>query len=193
MGTVAGGQLTRSLAGITLFVNDTPAPLFYVSAQQINFQVPYEVSGRPSAGITISVDGTPARTVTLPVIASAPAIFPSQGDWAILNQDYALNNSDNPAPVGSAVIVYCTGLGVAGPQVPTGAVAPASPLSSVPGVTASVGDAPAQVYFAGLAPGFVGLEQVNVIIPAGTAAGYQSLVLTVGGESSQSWVMVNVK
>jgi uncharacterized protein (TIGR03437 family) len=173
-------------------VNDIPAPLFYVSEQQINFQVPYEVSGQLSAKIALSVNGTPAHTVTLPVVASAPGVFPSEAGWAVLNQDYSLNSSDNPASAGSAVIVYCTGLGMAAPAVPTGAVAPSSPLSSVPGVTASVADGPAQVYFAGLAPRFVGLEQVNVIIPAGTAAGYQSLVLTAGTDSSQ-WVMVNVK
>src|SRR5262249_44801836 len=116
-GSVVDGQLVRTIGTVSLIVNDIPAPLFYVSEQQINFQVPYEVSGQLSARITLSVSGTPAHTVTLPVVASAPGVFPSEAGWAVLNQDYALNSSDNPAPAGSAVIVYCTGLGAAAPAV----------------------------------------------------------------------------
>ena len=56
-GSVAGGQLSRALSGITVLANDLPAPLFYVSSGQINFQVPYEVSGLSSVGITIAVNG----------------------------------------------------------------------------------------------------------------------------------------
>lgn len=85
--------------------------------------------------------------------------------------------------------MYCTGLGATQPAVKSGEAAPSSePLARVTTtVTATVGGQAATVQFAGLAPGFVGLYQVNVQIPAGVAPGSSMpLVLSQNGVPSNT-------
>jgi len=73
------------------------------------------------------------------------------------------------------------------PPVADGAAAGSNPPSEVTStVTATIGSAAATVKFAGLAPDFVGLWQVDALVPAGLAAGDYPLVITVGGESSNA-------
>jgi uncharacterized protein (TIGR03437 family) len=103
----------------------------------------------------------------------------------VLNQDYSLNGPSNPAKVGSYVMLYGTGAGAASPAVPTGSAAPASPLSTVTNVTASINGAPATVAFQGLAPDFVGLLQVNLQVPA-LPTGTYPVQITAGGVKSNS-------
>jgi PAS domain S-box-containing protein len=82
-----------------------------------------------------------------------------------------LNTSSKPATAGDALVIYCAGLGAVNPAVPDGTAAPSSPLANtVNPVTVTVGGQSAQVFYSGLAPGFVGLYQVNVIVPSGIAA-----------------------
>src|SRR5262249_45037784 len=105
------------------------------------------------------------------------------GQGAILNVLGKLIDSSAPAAAGDVAQVFATGLGVTNPTVQSGRAAPsAEPLARVVGeVTATIGGRPAAVQFAGLAPGFVGLYQVNVQIPSGLPPGPASLVLSVGG------------
>lgn len=80
----------------------------------------------------------------------------------------ALNTASNPASAGDALEIYCTGLGPVSPSVIAGTPASSTTLSYTGNtVTATVGGKNAQVLFAGLAPGYVGLYQVNVTVPAG--------------------------
>jgi uncharacterized protein (TIGR03437 family) len=84
-------------------------------------------------------------------------------------------------------LLYMTGKGPTTPSVADGQPAPASPPSSLNGtVRATVGGLPANVAFAGLAPGFAGLIQVNVQIPAGLSPGDQPTFVTVGGVPSNA-------
>ena len=81
-------------------------------------------------------------------------------------------DSSAPAAAGEVVQVFATGLGATEPAVPSGQAPPSGTLARVTAtVTATVGGQPATVQFAGLAPGFVGLYQVNVQIPAGVTPG----------------------
>ena len=85
------------------------------------------------------------------------------------------------------MIAYLTGAGAVSPKVADGAPAASSPPSEVTSpVTATIGGQPATVKFAGLAPDFVGLWQVDAIVPAGLAQGDYPLIVTVGGESSNA-------
>jgi adhesin/invasin len=52
--------------------------------------------------------------------------------------------------------------------------------------SATIGSSTAQVAFAGLAPGFVGLVQVNIVVPSGLATGTYPLTVTIGSETSNS-------
>jgi uncharacterized protein (TIGR03437 family) len=129
---------------------------------------------------------------TLTVAAARPAIFSVNeqgfGPGAILNQDFSPNSAANPAARGSVIQVFATGLGSTQPAVPSGQPAPGNPLSRVVvGVEARIGDRPARVDFAGLAPSFVGLYQVNVEIPADVQAGSAiPVVLYQGGVPSNT-------
>jgi hypothetical protein len=155
--------LPPTMAAASVQINGIEAPLLYVSPQQIN------------AGVSAS------QTVT--IAAAGPAIFTLYGsqEAAALNQDYSVNSQNNPAAAGQAVLLFGTGLGAVSPAVPTGVAAGSDPLSSVTAkVTATVGGTPATVLFAGLAPGFAGLWQVNVQLPAG-ASGAATVTLSVGG------------
>jgi adhesin/invasin len=90
-------------------------------------------------------------------------------------------------PAGAVLALYITGLGPVTPPVADGTGAPSSPLSfATSQVTASIGGRPAQVVFAGLAPGFAGLAQINVQIPQGLAPGDQPAFVSVNGIPSNA-------
>jgi uncharacterized protein (TIGR03437 family) len=178
--------LPASLGGVSVKVNGQAAPLLYLSTDQINFQIPWE-TGAGSAKITVSSSAFASGAVDITVLAAAPGLF-FQGSHAIVqNSNYSLNSSDNPAAVGDTIIAYLTGAGAVSPPVADGEPAKSNPLSMVtPTVTASIGSQGAKVSFAGLAPDFVGLWQMNVVVPAGLAAGEYPLVISVDGQSSNA-------
>ena len=103
-----------------------------------------------------------------------------------MNPDGSINASDHPAKPGDVIVLYMTGQGAVSNPIPTGAPALGSPLSlTLATTTATIGGTNAEVLFSGLAPGFVGLLQVNIRIP-NVAAGDQPLVVTIGGAASKS-------
>jgi uncharacterized protein (TIGR03437 family) len=169
------------LASASVRVNGVLAPLLYVSATQINAQVPFEtpVGQNP---IVVSIAGADWSSGVLMVQTTAPGLFTiAPGRAAVLNQDGTVNGPGNPAPVGSIVSAYLTGQGMVAPQIGTGSPAPFDPLSrAVANVTALVGSQSADVTFAGLSPGWVGLFQVNLRVPQ-IPSGDVSLSIAVGG------------
>ena len=98
----------------------------------------------------------------------------------------ALADSNNPLHAGDVATIYCTGLGTVDPAVPEGVAASTTVLSRTTNpVTVTIGGQNAAVAFAGLAPGFVGLYQVNVSVPAGLNAGDSvPVVLSTSGQTS---------
>ncbi|HTQ52909.1 MAG TPA: glycoside hydrolase family 30 beta sandwich domain-containing protein [Bryobacteraceae bacterium] len=182
--------LPDTMAATTVQINGIAAPLLYVSPLQINAQVPWETAPG-SATLTVTHAGISAsQTVT--IAATGPGIFTIDGTYAAArNQDYSVNSAANPIPAGQAILLYGTGLGAVSPAVATGAAASSTTLSWVKlPVTATVGDLPADVPFAGLAPGFAGLWQVNVIVPAGVS-GAVPVAVSANGTSGNTvlvWV-----
>lgn len=180
--------LPTSLAGVQVLVNGVPAPLFYVSPTQINFQMPTPITD--SSVQVVVVSGTvQSLPVTVPIVSEDPGIFTIRSDGtgqaAALNFDNSPNGSAIPAAAGSVVQLFCTGLGAVNPPVLPGQPAGTNPVSvTVTTPVVMVGGQPAVVQFSGLAPGFVGLYQVNVVVPQGLTAGTQTLLLQVNGRSS---------
>jgi uncharacterized protein (TIGR03437 family) len=187
----AQSPLPSEISGLSLqFGGGTQAPLFFASGTQVNFQVPWELSGQ-SVTLTATVDGQTGAAQTIPFAPFAPAIFTinaqGSGPGAILDASYQLVNSSNPATAGSVISIFCTGLGQVTNQPPTGSPAPLSPLAWSGTPTVTIGGVPANVSFSGLAPGYVGLYQVNAEVPTGLAANDAvPVVLQMGGSTSNA-------
>jgi uncharacterized protein (TIGR03437 family) len=100
-----------------------------------------------------------------------------------------------PAAKGSYITIYATGLGAVNPAVAAGQVTPSSPVSTIvkTDIAASIGGVPATVSFAGLAPGLRGYYQVNIQVPQGAPSGAQELIISTGGNPSQSGATVYVQ
>ena len=94
----------------------------------------------------------------------------------IHNSDGTIVTEANPAKAGEAIQIYCSGLGTVTPTVTTGAAASGTTLSNTDNaVGVYIDGVNAKVLFAGLAPGFGGLYQINVTIPAGLTSGDHTL------------------
>jgi uncharacterized protein (TIGR03437 family) len=194
-------MLETTLNNTTVTFNGVPAPLIFVSLNQINAIVPYEVAGQASIPLLITTSGIASAPLTVNVAATVPALFAlgqsGSGPGAILNQNGTLNAAANPAVPGSTIVIYATGEGVTTPATLTGSVTPATGSSfPAPSATVSVtiGGIDARILYAGEAPGLIaGVLQVNAVVPAGTPAGNQPVVLTVGGVSSPSSVTAAIE
>jgi uncharacterized protein (TIGR03437 family) len=169
-------------------------PLYYVSENQINAMIPYEVSVNTSLQLLVQRGNTYSTPVQIDMAQAQPAVFgasllPGSAGLILV---YPANGSapflagaGKPAHVGDTISLYCAGLGAVNPAVVDGAP-PGSDLSHAtitPQVT--VGGQSAQVGFAGLAPGFAGLYQVNVVVPTGTQTGANvPISMITGGQTS---------
>jgi uncharacterized protein (TIGR03437 family) len=183
--------LPLQLQGTSVTVNGIPAPLLAVAnmagSEQINFQVPFETAAPGDAQIVVSSGGVESFPVDVPVLPAKPGVFVinGMGPAIVHGSTGALVTASSPALSGEIVVVYCTGLGPVAPVVPTGYAAPITALSQVilP-FTGTVGGKDAVVDFAGLAPTFAGLYQVNLEIPSGLTGASVPLMIQVNGSSS---------
>lgn len=210
--TAGSAPLPNTLGGVTLTIGGSlnfdatagkwsysstgsiQSPLLFVGTNQVNFQVPPGIA--PGSAVPAQItrpDGTTLLT-TLNVTGTAPGIFTAlqngQGQGAVLNQDNSRNFGTNPAPRGSVVQIFATGGGDTAPLLPPGAAAPGSgdplALTNVQ-PTVTIGGQAARVIFSGMAPGFVGLWQINAEVPQNITPGPAvSLVISAGGFSSNT-------
>jgi uncharacterized protein (TIGR03437 family) len=182
-------SLPTTLQSAQVLMNGIAAPLFYVSPTQINAQVPWEVTGLFATDLTVQViaNGSQSNVVANALAATAPGIF-----VVVHNADNTLVTSANPAVPREYLVVYCTGLGTVTNQPSTGAPAPLSPLSYTPqNSIVTIAGVSANVPFSGLAPDFVGLNQVDVQVPANVvSASAAPLVLSNGGKSTTATIAV---
>ncbi|MGA2211919.1 MAG: protease pro-enzyme activation domain-containing protein [Bryobacteraceae bacterium] len=185
------GNVATYLAGFTVLVNGTAAPLLYVSPTQINAIAPYEIASSIGqyASVQVYDNNISSGAFNVKVVAAAPAIFPlGNGQGAILNQNYTVNGPGNPAARGSLISIYGTGQGQTNPAGVDGQINGSSPASlpvPVGNVSVTIGGVkvPAsKILFAGDAPYSVdGFFQVDVIIPSSVGSGNQPVVLSIGG------------
>jgi uncharacterized protein (TIGR03437 family) len=187
--SASGFPLPSSLSGTTVAVGGTLAPLLYVSAGQINFQVPSSAKAG-QANVVVNGPGGASPAFSLTVAAEAPAIYQYGGNRAVAqNAGGALNGSSAPAAAGSVITVYLTGQGAVSNPVKDGTATPLSPLSTASAsATATIGPLNAPVQFLGLTPDFAGLAQANVQVPSLPSGDYP-LVVTEGGLVSASAIV----
>ncbi len=182
IGPAAGAQpqvdlqtgFPKQLANVTVTFNGTPGPLLYVQDNQINAIAPWSLPSGQTVQICVVYNGNTTNCLTRPILVAHPGVFTVDGSYAAaLNQDGTLNTAANPAPVGSTVSVFATGLGAITPPEADGAII-GSPLPAdvLPaevywqsGSLIGLVSFPLDVTYAGPAPFEVaGVTQVNFVV-----------------------------
>ena len=181
--------LPTQLGGVTVMVNGQAVPLYSVRADQVNFQVPRNTPvGRPT--VVVSHDGQSSAAFAFDVLQAAPGILSFGGGQAVATKlDGSLIQPENAAVAGSVIIVYLTGQGPVSAIVADGAPSPGQPLATATlPYSATIGGQNAPIQFLGLAPGFAGLLQANIMVP-NLPAGNHPIVVMIGGQASNTPVL----
>jgi uncharacterized protein (TIGR03437 family) len=183
--------LPTALGDSCLSVNGAPVPLLFVSSQQINAQLPFNVGG--NATLTIHTPGGISNNYLFSVQPAAPSVFqtgtagPLTGLATVVRADNnQLITPTNPIHPKDTVVIYLTGMGSTVPAVDAGMPAPSSPLASA-AITPSVtlGGSAMTVLYAGLVPGEVGVYQINATAPDTLTQGLSiPLVINQGGAAT---------
>jgi uncharacterized protein (TIGR03437 family) len=170
----AAAPLPLQLSDAQVLVDGTPISLFYVSPGQINVVVPDGAIGLVKFMVK-NVSGS--HTINVFVETAVPAIFTQDGSGkgaaAALNENSALVTAANPLRQGDYLELFVTGLGA---TTMRGGLAFAN---QQPTVTISGKDC--QVSYAGRAPGYPGLDQINCLVPPGLAADAAAPVTVTSG------------
>lgn len=175
-GDIQGGVLPTVLpgTGVHVTIGNLPATIYYVSPDQVNFLVPANLLPGAST-VQVVLDGHSGPAIKITLAAASPALFQLDSKTAIaIHPDGTVITEKAPAKPGEIVILYATGLGQTLPPVPYGQLFnDAAPLVqsaefklTLAGATANNG----AVQYAGIAPGFAGLYQINLLIPKSTRA-----------------------
>jgi uncharacterized protein (TIGR03437 family) len=156
--TIMGSAFTGKIVSVTF--DGLPATILFSNGTQINVMVPPELGSKTSAQMVVTVDGI-STSSTVTIAPFAPAIFKG----AVLNQDSTVNDVNNGASAGSVIYLYATGLSGAGT------------------ITGHIHDRDiTNPYYAGPAPGLIGVQQVNLAVPSDLPA--MSTELYVCGTSA---------
>jgi uncharacterized protein (TIGR03437 family) len=152
-----------------------PGHLIYVSESQVNAQVPWELEGQSAAQVKVTMGSNGGyaygNLYTLPLAAYAPAFF----------------GQPAAAPRGETISLWANGLGPVTNQPASGDPAVATPLAkTIAPVTVTIGGVSAAASFSGLAPGYAGLYQINVTVPATLSPGTYPISITVGTRTSEA-------
>lgn len=199
MRLTSAGLVDNLLADTRVLFDGIPAPLVYVLRNQNSVIVPYAVAGKSTTQAQVEYKGLKSELVALRVASAAPGIFTlnssGSGQGAILNENMTINSASNPAPRNSVVVLYATGEGQTSPPGIDGKVASdvfPKPLLSV---SVQIGGVPAEVLYAGAAPGLVaGVIQVNVRIPNGIIPNNAvPVIFAVGSINGQQGVTLAVR
>ena len=195
--------LPTSLASTTVKVRDSVeterlAPLFFVSPNQINYQIPPGTALGPATVTVTGKDGLVSiGTVQINNVAPGLFTFNSNGQGVVVANARRFRNGQEMFPSESVAQLDAQNHWVARPID----LGPATDLiilelygtgvrfhSDVPSaVTMKIGGADAQLYYAGVAPGFIGLDQINVAIPRSLIGrGEVDMVMTVDGKTANT-------
>jgi len=198
------GRLPTNVNGVCVFVNNVAAPLFFLGAAQINFQAP-ALPASGAAGVQVATScGTPNETRSFAEPVAVAAVTP---EFFYFKQNVNGNNpiaavnavtgafigspdlggSFTPTLPGDILTLFLTGGGLTNPAFNPGELpggignVMGSTAVTIAGTTLASSD----VFYAGVSPGFAGLYQLNIRVPAGTPPGNQPVILTIGGVASR--------
>lgn len=167
-----------NIAGVQVRVNDASVPLLMVSDRQINFLVPLSVA-TGDAEVVVTTPLGASNAVGLTIQPTAPGIFmdAASGVGAVLVSGSSQLTTERPAGPEDYLEIYATGLGAvdaAGGSLRRTLLTP----------RVFLGGREAEVSYSGLAPGYLGLYQVNARVPEGVPPGAQPLSIEIGGRRS---------
>jgi uncharacterized protein (TIGR03437 family) len=180
--------LPRQLGGTRVLVGGFEAPLFFVSPGQINAQIPFEL--QPDAPCNMVVRRadrvTTPKSLRLAKLSPGIAAF-ADGRAIAQHPDYSLVSASAPVKPGGYFVLYLVGMGPVDQPVASGTGSPSSPLAMVTAApVVTIGGIKAEVPFAGMTPGGVGLYQLVVKVPEGVSPGDLPLVLTQEGVAANT-------
>lgn len=181
--------LPTEMGGASVAVNGVKMPLVFVSPGQINAQLPYDLrEGAATVRVTTAEGSSADESVNIG--AAAPGIFTIAGTQraVAVNQDFSLNTAENPEARGRVITVYLTGIGVLDGELAAGQAAPSTRLfRAALDSSATIAGRETPLLFLGLTPGFVGLAQANIQLPADLPVGNAlELVISVNRQRSNT-------
>ncbi|HXB73149.1 MAG TPA: hypothetical protein VNY05_33235 [Candidatus Acidoferrales bacterium] len=191
--TAPGAPWPVQVGGTSVTMDGTPAPVYRVlnlnGQEQLSVQAPWSLSGKNAVAVSVTTATGTAPAVTVPVLGAQPGIFILDGaSSGATHADGSIAGASNPASRNEVVVLYLTGMGPVVNEPANGASAsltpPLSPTLVTPQVT--MGGFNAVVGFSGLTPGFIGLYQINVTVPAALAPGLVDLTVQANGLTSNT-------
>jgi uncharacterized protein (TIGR03437 family) len=193
---VIRGAMPTELDGVQVWFNAQPCPLFYISPGQINFLIPYRaVAG--TASIVVTRDGVAGFPVDLQIHDTSPGLFLWGDNQPVaIHLDGQLISDELPALPGEIVVIYAGGLGHTTPDITGGHLATAAfPISFGPQLQVLLDGVPCPpggILYAGLAPGFAGLYQINLQLPP-DAPPNPEIQLSIGEDSSPGSIRLPIQ
>jgi uncharacterized protein (TIGR03437 family) len=159
--------------------------MLYASDTQINLQIPFDAPVSAELPLELRVDGETRDRRTVRISDSAPGIFTltsdGRGEGIVVHSgDWTLVTRDKPATPGEILTFYATGLGAVDGPVATGEPAPMMPvpLRNDRLLSVIVDSRLQTLLYAGLAPGFIGVYQINFVFDPAAGAGPHTLTLS---------------
>jgi len=189
--------LPTALGESCLTVNGVPVPMIFASSQQINAQLPYQIDGNVT--MILRTPGGISDNYNLTLLPAAPSIFrtgtagPETGLPTLIRaRNNELVTVSNPLRADDVVSIYLTGMGNTTPAVQAGFPAGAEPTPApVIAPQVRLGGVQMGIEFAGLAPGQIGVYQINARVPHNAPTGFDiPLVVDQNGQSSEARVRV---
>jgi uncharacterized protein (TIGR03437 family) len=189
--------LPTALGESCLTVNGVPVPMLFASSEQINAQIPYQVDGNVT--LILRTPGGVSDNYNLTILPAAPSIFRSGSNGVDTNlpviiraRNGELVTVSNPLRANDLITIYLTGMGNTSPAVEAGHPGGSNPVSTpIIEPTVLIGDRSLAIEFVGLAPGQVGVYQIEARVPYGVPTGFD-LPLTVRQGPQSTSVPVRV-
>jgi amidase len=177
------------VAGTTRVLFDgIPAPILSAQGGQIVAIAPYGLANKTTTQMRVEYNGQTSASVALPVTDVALGVFTDQplgkGSVIVQNSDGTRNSSSNPAPKGSGITLFLTGEGLQSTLAYDGRRAAAPLQTPLLPVVVTVNGTAVNLSYAGAAPGFAGMMQINAQLDPATTSGSAPLLVQVGTKSA---------
>lgn len=191
---LVGGSLPTSLDGVGVWINGSPCGLFLISPTQINFLVPSNLSPG-TVSLLVARQGIAGPGVSIQLDSASPGLFLWNGNNAVgVHLNGQVISATAPAAAGEIIVIYAAGLGSTAPETSPGqlatAAAPIVAKSQFQVLLNGVALPAGSVLYVGLTPGFAGLYQVNLQLPAVLPGADPQIQIAVGAQLSPAGVQI---